>query len=48
MIGAIKLTNIRYPFEYNIGEADMVIRTKHGEIRLSKVKAVKSISIFYL
>jgi hypothetical protein len=27
VIGTIELTNIRYPFEYNIGEADMVLRT---------------------
>jgi len=40
VIGTIELTNIRYPFEYNIGEADMVLRTNYAETRLSKVKAV--------
>jgi hypothetical protein len=40
VIGTIELTNIRYPFEYNIGEADMVLRTNYGETKLSKVKAV--------
>jgi hypothetical protein len=40
VIGTIELTNIRYPFEYNIGEADMVLRTAYAETRLSKVKAV--------
>jgi hypothetical protein len=40
VIGTIELTNIRYPFEYNIGEADMVLRTAYTETRLSKVKAV--------
>jgi hypothetical protein len=40
VIGIIELTNIRYPFEYNIGEADMVLRTNYAETRLSKVKAV--------
>jgi hypothetical protein len=40
VIGTIELTNIRYPFEYNIGEADMVLRTNYAETKLSKVKAV--------
>jgi hypothetical protein len=40
VIGTIELTNIRYPFEYNIGEAYMVLRTNYAETRLSKVKAV--------
>jgi hypothetical protein len=40
VIGTIELTNIRYPFEYNIGEADMVLRTAYAETKLSKVKAV--------
>ena len=40
VIGTIELTNIRYPFEYNIGEADMVLRTNYAETRLSNVKAV--------
>jgi len=38
IIGTIELTNIRYPFEYNIGKADMVLRTAYTETRLSKVK----------
>jgi hypothetical protein len=40
VIGTIELTNIRYPFEYNVGEADMVLRTNYAETKLSKVKAV--------
>jgi hypothetical protein len=40
VIGTIELTNIRYPFEYNIGEADMVLRTNYAETKLNKVKAV--------
>jgi len=40
VIGTIELSNIRYPFEYNIGEADMVLRTNYAETKLSKVKAV--------
>jgi hypothetical protein len=40
VIGTIELTNIRYPFEYNIGEADMVLRTNYAETKLSKIKAV--------
>jgi hypothetical protein len=40
VIGTIELTNIRYPFEYNIGEADMVLRTAYAETKLNKVKAV--------
>jgi len=40
VIGTIELTNIRYPFDYNIGEADMVLRTNCNETKLSKVKAV--------
>ena len=46
VIGTIELTNIRYPLN-TIGEADMMLKTANAETKLSKVKAIKSLSMFY-
>jgi len=40
MIGTIELTDIHYPFNYNIGEARMVLKTADTTTELRKVKAV--------
>jgi len=40
VIGTIELTDIHYPFEYNVGEAKMVLKTEHATTELRKVKAV--------
>jgi len=40
VIGTIELTDIRYPFNYNIGEARMVLKTADTTTELRKVKAV--------
>ncbi len=40
VIGTIELTDINYPFDYNVGEARMVLRTANDTTELSKVKAV--------
>jgi len=40
VIGTIELTDIHYPFNYNIGEARMVLRTADTTTELRKVKAV--------
>ena len=40
VIGTIELTDIHYPFNYNIGEARMVLRTEYATTELNRVKAV--------
>ncbi len=40
VIGTIELTDIHYPFNYNVGEARMVLRTANATTELRKVKAV--------
>ena len=40
VIGVIELQNIRYPFNYSVGEADLVLKTTAGNSELKKVKAV--------
>ena len=40
VIGTIELTDIHYPFNYNIGEAMMILKTANATTELRKVKAV--------
>ncbi len=40
VIGTIELTDIHYPFNYNVGEARMVLKTNNATTELRKVKAV--------
>ncbi len=40
VIGTIELTEIHYPFNYNVGEARMVLKTANATTELRKVKAV--------
>ena len=40
VIGTIELTDIHYPFNYNIGEARMVLKTANATTELRKVKAM--------
>jgi Domain of unknown function (DUF932). len=40
VIGTIELMDIDYPFNYNIGEAKMVLKTTNATTELNKVKAV--------
>jgi len=40
VIGTIELTDIHYPFEYNVGEARMILKTERAITELRKVKAV--------